>query len=145
MPLVVDASLVLLWLLRQEHSLQADALRERWQQEQPELMAPPLLPAEVPSVLRGAVYRHRLTQEEGDAALRLFQEIGISIRQPPDLLPRAWELGKALNAPRLYDLYYLALARIEGCPLWTADRRFYRLASAALPDIHWVGEASDDL
>ncbi len=136
----VDASLVLLWLLPQELSSQADALWQRWQGDQVELIAPPLLYAEVPSVLREAVYHHRLAVEEGDGVFAVFCSLGIQAIVPSDLHLHAWELGKVLNAPRLYDSHYLALADLEQCELWTADQRLVNLVGARLPWAKWVGD-----
>jgi len=136
----VDASLVLLWLLPEELSLQADSLRERWLAEGTQLVAPPLLLAEVPSTLRQAIYRRRITPEEGKEAFTVFLDLELQILQPDGLLTRAWELGGDFNAPRLYDFFYVALAELIGCPLWTADRRLVSLVERRCPWVHWLGE-----
>lgn len=138
--LCVDASLVLAWLLPEELSDAAFALRQRWDAQEIELIAPPLLNVEVPSVLRQAAYRGRITLDEADEALGAFLEMGIRLRQPEGLLPQAWALAKALNAPRLYDMFYLALAEMEGCQLWTADRRLWNLVVGRSGLVKWVGD-----
>jgi len=136
----VDASLVLAWLLPEQLSGAAFILKELWDEEGAELIAPPLVQMEVPSGLRQAVYRGRITLDEGDEALKAFLEMDIRIRQPDGLLGRAWELGKTVNAPRLYDLYYLALAEMERCELWTADRRLVNLAGSRSAAVKWIGD-----
>jgi predicted nucleic acid-binding protein len=136
----VDASLVLAWLLPEELSDAAFSLGKLWDEEETELIAPPLVQMEVPSSLRQAVYRGRITLDEGDEALKAFLEMDIRIRQPEGLLGRAWELGKAVNAPRLYDIFYLALAEMEGCELWTADRRLVNLAGSHSATAKWIGD-----
>jgi predicted nucleic acid-binding protein len=103
-------------------------------------VAPQLLTAEVPSVLRQAVHRRRISADEGDEAFGSFLGMGIRIRQPVRLMQRAWELGKVLDAPRLYDMCYVALAEMEQCELWTADRRLANLASRRTQFVRWVGE-----
>ena len=138
----VDASLVMAWLLPEELSAQAFALRELWERQDAELVAPPMLEIEVPSALRQAAYRRRITMGEGDEALQAFLDMGIRIRQPTGLLSQAWNLGKAVNAPRLYDVYYLALAEMEGCELWTADRRFVNLVGSRSAPAKWLGNVS---
>ena len=110
-PVCLDASLVLLWFLREPLSTRADALLQEWRTNGVEFIAPSLLMLEVPSVLRQAVHRGRVTTAEGDETLHAFLEMDIRIREPSDLLNRTWELGKTLNAPRLYDMYYLAQRR----------------------------------
>lgn len=136
----VDASLVLSWLLSEQFSDAAFALRERWAAKGVELVAPIMLASEVPSVLRQAVYRGRISASEGDEAFAAFLEMPVHIIQPENLLPRAWEIGKVVNAPRLYDAFYVALADIEGCDLWTADRRLANLVQSKFPQVRWLGE-----
>ena len=142
-PVCLDASLVLLWFLREPLSTRADALLQEWRTNDVEFIAPSLLMVEVPSVLRQAVHRGRVTTAEGDETLHAFLEIDIRIREPAGLLNRTWELGKTLNAPRLYDMYYLALAEIEACELWTADQRFVNLVAPHSSLVRLVGENAD--
>lgn len=138
----VDASLVVAWLLPEEFTDEAFALKERWTGEGTELIAPVMLAAEVASTLRQAVYRGRVSVSEGDEAFAAFLEMPIRIIQPERLLSRAWEIGKAVNAPRLYDAFYVALADIEACELWTADRRLTNLVQPRFPQVHWLGETA---
>ncbi len=138
----VDASLVIAWVLPEEFSNEAFALKERWAAEGVELVAPVILASEVPSALRQAVYRGRILAGEGDEAFESFLEMPIRIIQPENLLSRAWEVGKAVNAPRLYDAFYVGLADIEGCELWTADRRLVNLVQPKFSQVHWLGEAT---
>ena len=137
----VDASLVIAWFLPEEFTNQAFALKDRWEGGGVELVAPITLASEVPSALRQAVYRGRILAREGDEAFAAFLEMPILILQPDDLLSRAWEIGKAVNAPRLYDAFYVALADIQDCELWTADRRLANLVQPRFPWVHWLGEA----
>lgn len=140
----VDASLVLAWLLPEELSAKAFAQKAQWDEQNTELIAPPLLMAEVPSALRQSVYRHRVPLVQGDEAFKEFLEMGIRIRQPEGLLTHAWDLGKALNASRLYDMYYLALAEMERCELWTADRRLLNLAAPRWALVRWIGDVETE-
>ena len=136
----VDASLVLAWLLPEELSAKAFALKEQWDEQGTELVAPALLHSEVPSVLRQSVYRGRIALDEGDEAFQSFLEMSIRIREPEGLLAQAWALGKAVNAPRLYDVFYLALAEMQGCEFWTADRRLANLVASRSTLARWVGD-----
>ncbi len=136
----VDASLVIAWLLPEELSDKAFALKARWDGQGVEFIAPALLASEVPSALRQAVHRRRIPIDEADEAFAAFLQMPISIIQPDDLLSRTWEIGKAVNAPRLYDAYYVGLSDIEDCELWTADRRLANLVQLRFPQVHWLGE-----
>ena len=139
MAVCVDASLVAAWLLPEELSDKALLLRRRLQQEGEDFIAPSLMGAEVTSVLRKAVYRERVPLEYGEEALEAFK---LFIIEPHDirlLVDTAWSLAKALNAPHLYDMFYLALAVQEDCELWTADLRFVRMVARRFQRVRWVG------
>ena len=143
----IDASLVVLSLLREDRSAGADAAVQGWRASQGQILAPPLIVPEVSSTLRQAVFRGRLSTEEGDEALRLFEDLDIQVISPDGLLGQAWDFGKLLNVPRLCDMFYVALAAIERCELWTADRRLANVSASRAPFVRWVGdvvrEASD--
>jgi predicted nucleic acid-binding protein len=138
----LDASLVLTWLLPEEFSAKAFALRELWDEQATQLIAPPLLRIEVASGLRQAVHRGRLDIAEGDEAFQTFLEMKIHIREPEPLLTQAWNLGKSVSAPRLYDMFYVALAELQQCELWTADRRLVNLVKGRWPLARWLGDFS---
>ncbi len=104
-------------------------------------MAPPMLSFEAPSVIRQSVHRKRISDKEGDEALQTFLDFNIEILQPTPLVYEAWSIGKALNAPRLYDMYYMALASLTGCEFWTADHRLFNLARARFGFVRWIGDS----
>lgn len=137
----VDASLVLSWLFVEEHSDRAYEARDTWMRQADRLIAPPMLTFEAPSVIRQAVYNRRMTQEEGDETLQAFLDLTIDILHPAPLVYEAWSVARTLNAPRLYDMYYVALAGITGCELWTADRRLANLAGSRFPFTRWIGDS----
>lgn len=56
------------------------------------------------------------------------------------LLAGAFELA-ATHRQTIYDALYLALAIRLGCPLVTADRRFYNAIAPDFPaEMRWVGD-----
>jgi predicted nucleic acid-binding protein len=134
----VDASLVLTLVLPDERSEYVQALWSQWIREQISPFGPPLLYAEVPAVLRQAVFNGRLTFQAGDVAFQDFCDLGIPISTKPNLHLLAWELAKTHNRPRAYDTMYLAAAQAEGCDLWTGDRRLVNAVN--LPWVKWVGQ-----
>ena len=138
----VDASLMLASLLREELSDFVDPLLRSWVQAGAQLLAPPLFRIEVPSGLRQAAHRKRIEIAEAIALFDSFLRFPIRIGSPDRLLQRAWEIGNELDSPRLYDMLYVALADIEECELWTADRRLVNLASRRFPHVRFVGEAA---
>lgn len=137
----VDSNIVISWLFEEEFTDRAYGARSTWKDRSDRLVAPPMLSFEAPSVIRQAVHGKRITGAEGDEALQTFLDLNIEILQPAHLVYEAWTIGKALNAPRLYDMYYLALASLITCELWTADRRLFNLASRAHPFVRWIGDS----
>lgn len=136
----VDASLVAAWLLPEELSDKAIRLRERLRSVGESFIAPGLLTVEVSSTLRKAVYRQRVPAEFGEEAYEAFKSFPIDIHDSRPLMDSAWAWAKTVSAPRLYDMYYLALAEREACDLWTADGRFVRLVGGQSSRLHWLGE-----
>lgn len=134
----VDASLLLMRLLPNERDERVMALLDSWAEDRVIVLGPPLLYAEVPSVIREAVFFNRISPEEGDRAFNTFCNMGIAVSTRPNLHLLAWDLAKRYNRRRVYDSFYLAAAQAEGCELWTGDRR---LANAVnLPWVRCVGE-----
>lgn len=136
---IVDASLAFKWLVREEHSDEARAISRSWASEGIRTAAPHLMPVEVTNALHRRVVRGELTV--GDAA-RLLQNLlasGIELRDAPNLHVRALKLANELSQGAVYDSHYLALAETLDCELWTADEKFFRVASQAADNIRWVG------
>jgi predicted nucleic acid-binding protein len=105
-PLIVDASVAVKWLVDEEHGAEAIALLDR-----DLLIAPDLLPTEVRNALLARV-RHGFE---------------VALAPTGTLLGRAFELGLSLAHP-IYDCVYLALALERELTLVTADRRLARIA-----------------
>lgn len=136
----VDASFILRTLVPGPYSPQALALYTKWYAQRVLLVAPALLPFEVTAVLRRQVYLEQLLPEEGEAAFVAFRAIRIRLYSRSGLLSRAWELAKAFNRPRTYDMAYLAVAESLGVDFWTADERLYNAVKEKLLYVRWVGE-----
>lgn len=107
------------WLLPEDLSDRAIVLRDRLVQAGEALIAPSLLTTEVTSTLSKAIHRQRVPSALGEEAFQAFRLFPIYVYDLAPLMDDAWAWAKALNAPNLYDMYYLALAEREGCDLWT--------------------------
>jgi predicted nucleic acid-binding protein len=93
-----------------------------------ELVAPPLLWSEVPSVIHELAYRGEISGELSDAALHalLNNTIGIPEVRPARLITTAWQLATEFGWAKTYDAEYLATAQLLGCRLATVDARLRR-------------------
>lgn len=139
----VDASLALSWLLPTDVSKPSEALLQGWLQTGAALVGPPLLYAEVVSVLRNKVHRRLLTPEDGDEALDIFLALGIKAREPAGLHATAYSLATDMRRPQAYDAQYVALARLQGCELWTCDRRLHAAFGPRFPWVRLVALAEE--
>jgi predicted nucleic acid-binding protein len=125
-------------------SEKAVLLRSRVRAVGEQLIAPTLLIPEVTSTLRLAVYSSRIDPGFGAEAFSAFRLFPINLHEVQGLADAAWTWAVELNAPRLYDMYYLALAEREQCDLWTADRRFVRTVGTRSSRTRWVGTLEDE-
>lgn len=140
----VDACLVLKLVLYEPDSAESAALWESWLASGETIVAPPLLGCETTSVVRSRVYRGVLNPEAGEAAFDLLEDLFTAVIEfcsPPHLHRRAWELARDCDLPTAYDAYYAALAELERCALWTADRRLHERVRGHGIEIHLLGEA----
>ena len=89
---------------------------------------------EVTSAISKAVRFGRSTPEEGKESLTLAQEMEVQLIAPDATqVERAYTWTTRLNRAASCDSFYLALAEVLGCELWTADQR---LRNAV--DLPWV-------
>lgn len=132
---VVDASVALRWVLRDEKEARVDALLEQWAGSLTEMLAPPLFLAEVTNALYLSVKRKRLSLEEAELALSAIMQLGIQVAQPSGLYPRSLRLAANYGTANAYDAQYITLAEMQNCELWTADER---LAASMKPLPSWI-------
>jgi predicted nucleic acid-binding protein len=119
----VDANLVVKWYLFEELREKAVSLLDESDQLGITIIAPDLVLAEVGSTIRRAVHRGLTTADKGRMAMALLKRAPIQRFDVRDLFDDAWRIAETHGLPTLYDAYYLALAEIRGCDLWTADQR----------------------
>ena len=118
--LVIDASVVVKWVVEEDGTSEALAVRRR-----AKLIAPELLAAECANILWKKVQRGELSKEEALLAARLLQAADIEFLPTRHLLEATTRIAVELNHPA-YDCLYLALAVERDCRFVTADERFVR-------------------
>ena len=89
-------------------------------------LAPALLWSEVLSALHEATWRGELTTEEATAARAVFAGLPVHREDVTELADEAWRVADELGLAKTYDAEFLALARIRGALLVTADARLRR-------------------
>ena len=136
----VDASVAVAWLTLEEYTQNANALRLEWRENQVDMVCPGLFHVEVASAIRKQVYLKNLLPDEGEEAFALSLEIPLSVIDGAEVQRKAWELAKHFNLPVCYDMQYLAVAEMEDCELWTADRRLVNVTRGKSRRVRWLGE-----
>ena len=118
---VVDASVVVKWLVTEEWSDESSRLLDAG----PTLIAPELVFAEASNALWAMHRRGDLTRDDLTDATDLLRSAPISVPvSMRRLAAGAVRLAVDLGHPA-YDCYYLALAMQEQYPVVTADTRFH--------------------
>ena len=135
----VDAGLTLKLVLPEVDSPLARALWQTWRVQQVLLAAPSLWAYETTSVIRNRTQRGLLAPDLEETAFNVLQRLPVQLYRPPNLHRRAWELARHFNRPAAYDMHYVALAEMLGCPFWTADERLYNSVQTEIGSIHWLG------
>ena len=139
---IVDASLAVKWLVREEHSDEARAISRSWANQGVRTAAPYLMPVEVANALHRRVFRGELAADDAARLLENLLASGIELREHPGIHVTALEVASELAQGAVYDSHYLALAQKLDCDLWTADENFFRIARQAAPNIRWIGETA---
>jgi len=128
MAFCLDASLLLNWLLPQRSSVAVGDFLETCLTRGEQLVAPPLLFAEVTSVIRRQEHGGALLPQEADAALTGFLALPVSVVHTGEVYLLALDFARRLGHARAYDVQYLAVARLQDCPVATLDRGLYESA-----------------
>ena len=124
---VLDASVVLKWLVTESDSDKALQLRESSYREREDIVVPDLLLYEAANALR---YHTDFSADEIKEAIETLFDMGIEIVAPTlSLLKRAIEIAKSEDVT-CYDAIYLALAEDIGDVFVTADEKFASKLSA---------------
>jgi predicted nucleic acid-binding protein len=118
--LVIDASIAVKWVVEEDGTPEALAIRQKAR-----LIAPDLLIAESANILWKKVQRRELVKQEALIAARLLQGADIEVLPMRSLCETATRISIEVNHPA-YDCLYLALAVEKQCRFVTADDRFLK-------------------
>ena len=122
-PVVVDASIAVLWFANERNRSGADELLE----SDSALLAPDLMAVEAANVWWKKLRRHEMERADVEQAITNLLALGIAWTPSAMLLPSAVRLAVELGHP-VYDCLYLALAVAHAAQIATADRRLQQAA-----------------
>jgi predicted nucleic acid-binding protein len=131
---VVDSGLAVKWCVAEPDSAQANLIYDAYQYGMIELLAPDLIYAEFGNVIWKKRLFQNLSEENGNAALAVFQKINFKITTTADLFDDAFQIA-VKHKRTFYDSLYLALSVRENCEFVTADEKFYNSVKADFPNI----------
>jgi predicted nucleic acid-binding protein len=130
--LVIDASIAIKWVIEENGSNEAVALRATHR-----FVAPDLLNAECANILWKKVRRGELVEDEARLAASLLMQADVEMTATRPLLVPAMELALRLDHPA-YDCIYLALAMQRRLQFVTADERL--IATARRSGVAGLGD-----
>lgn len=124
-PAVVDASVVVKWLLPEPDSAAALEYRRRWVVQRIVPAAPDFLLIELHNVFWKKLQRGEITSEAPVLAAAPTFGLELNWYAFEPLLPLAWRLACQLEIS-MYDALYAALAQQLQAPFYTADAQLVR-------------------
>lgn len=141
--IVVDTSVALKWVLTEDHTAEAIALRNYCIRENVDMLAPSLLRYEAINVLAKRVIDGIIGA--ADIRTALSNTLALVDLRDFDLALSLRAVAFAATMPRRrfgFDAQFLALAEEEGCDFWTADADFAHEVSAKYSRVKWIGAYS---
>ncbi len=128
MQIVLDASLLVALVLREQHAERIEGLIRRWDAEGAVLNAPLLIHYEIASALTRQRATGRFSAEDAAEALAVIEDLGI-VFHPPSEQTRVIELAVELQRHSAYDASYVALGVRLDAEVWTLDGPLARNAA----------------
>lgn len=137
---VVDASVGVKWLeLFAKEPLVPEALEllARRTHRKVDMLVPDLFWLEVGNVLWKAVRKNECTPDDAKKGLSLLEHQALQTISSQPLIEPTLEIAIRYGRS-MYDSVYVALARLSGSELVTADERLANALAAHLP-VKWLG------
>lgn len=130
---VIDACVVLKWVLPEEYSENALLFLERYGQDPSmQWIAPDLVYTEVANGLYKKTKTDELTVSDAKQLYAAIREQSMmDIFDAADFMDAAYDVAEKINHNAIYDCIYLALAILESARLLTADKVLFERAIKA--------------
>ncbi len=139
----IDACIAVKWLIPEHDSDRALDLYAHILANQDTVIAPPHMPVEVVNTIRKKARREEITPAEAEHALANFLGFSINLAVPAGLHDAALLLAQRFDRPTVYDTYYVALAEIAGCQMWTADQKLLNALGGRIPFVKSLSNFPD--
>ena len=127
---VPDASVVVKWFVREEHSDKSRMMKDEFVEGKIRLVAPALTPYEVVNALRFHPIV-KLPPRSMVTCMRALQDLGITIEPSLEVWEKAIDISTS-EGISVYDSIYLALALALDAKMVTADRKLRKRVGKGL-------------
>jgi predicted nucleic acid-binding protein len=134
MKYVLDSAVALKWVLPEIHANKAKQLRDDYENQIHELIAPDLLAVEVSHALVRAERKKIVPIGQAAALLVDVMNSAPVLASYLPILSRATDIASQMRCG-VYDCLYVALAEKEGCELVTADDKLVKNLKTMFPFI----------
>jgi predicted nucleic acid-binding protein len=132
MKYVLDASVAVSWVLKRPHTPEALRLRQDFQNQIHELIAPSIFPVEVVSALTKSERQRIIVVGEARRHLENILTTPPAFHPYEPLLLRATDISSQTRSG-LNDCLYVALAEREACQLVTDDQKLLNALGGRFP------------
>ena len=126
--IIIDCSVSAAWVLPDEISKKAVKLLEGIMVGEYSLTVPSLWLYEMTNLLKSAILRNRLSEQQAKKGLYLIQEIPIKIIEPQDHNEFIMLEAAIRHNLSVYDAAYFSLAEKCGLELFTTDKDLLKLS-----------------
>jgi predicted nucleic acid-binding protein len=120
-----------------EHA-KAVELWEEWLVERVAIVAPFLLRYEVTNAAYRSVRSGEISERAGRLVVAALEHLPIRYVDTFEMHLEAFEFARRFDAKTSYDGHYVSLARREGVPLITADKKLVNAAQFHNPFVRFV-------
>lgn len=137
--IVVDSSIVVKWFVTEAFTPEALKLLDGYLAGNINFIAPDLLSAEFGNTIWKKVRLSRLSKEDAEQIINVFQELLITFVPTQELLKEAFRIAIAYDRT-VYDALYVALSLRENCLYITADEKLVNAICESFPNIVWIAK-----
>ena len=104
------------------------------------LVVVPRFGSEVSSLIYKHFQQGHLSLSDALGLVEEGENLPVETMSPPGLPGRALEIAAQFGLKWIYDAFYVALAEIVGCDLWTADEALHAALSGTHANVRLLSE-----
>lgn len=139
--IVIDANVAAKWFFKFEaYKAKAKDILSDLTKKRIRIVVPPLFVYEVESAIQQALFLGEITLKEADSYVKKLHDVKFVVETHPDMVDKAREIARLTRQERIYDSLYAALAELRGCDFWTADKKFYDVATKQFASVRFLAD-----